>query len=211
MNDRPTIIIHGFKQTYERGFDADGKPTGRKDRPVDWVIYSPSHAAMFTQISERVEWLRPPENGLRGDDDGIKMAAMRYKWGQVERAYEAWKQGHEIPLDGTPLGAWPGINEAQAQVFRAAGIKTVEQVADITDAMISRVALPGVRDLKAQAKAFLSNVDKAASAAKVTEQDDKIKALEEQLSAAMELLEQQTKPKGKRAPETVQEPVEEAA
>jgi hypothetical protein len=191
---KATIIIHGFKTTYEMSYDKDGKATGKKDRPVDWVTYSPAHAAMFTQISERVEWLRPPEN-IRGDDDGIKMAAMRHKWAQIERGYDAWKSGHEIPVDGTALGAWPGINEQQAQAFRAVGIKTVEQVAEITDAMISRVQLPSVRELKAQAKAFLEAFDRTAISSKVERQDEQIKVLQEQLAAAMELLEQQTKPK----------------
>lgn len=200
---KATIIIHGFKTTYEMSYDKDGKQTGKKDRPVDWVTYSPAHAAMFTTISERVEWLRPPDN-IRGDDDGIKMAAMRHKWSQIERGYEAWKSGHEIPIEGTALGAWPGINEQQAQAFRACGIKTVEQVAEITDAMISRVQLPSVRELKAQAKAFLDAFDRTSTATRLSEMEAKNEALAEQLAAAMELLEQQTKPKrGKQADEAI--------
>lgn len=198
MADRPTIMIHGFKTTYERSFNPDGSPTGKMDRPVDWVTYSPVHMAMFSQISERVEWLRPPER-LANDPDGLKMAAMEYKWSMVEPAYEAWKKGHEIPVDGTPLGAWPGINEAQASALRAVGIKTVEHVADITDAVISRVNLPGVRDLKTQAQAFLAASDKNAVASKIDAQDKQIAALQEQLAAAMDLLDHQTRGRGRKA------------
>jgi hypothetical protein len=200
MNDRPTITIHGFKTTYEMSYDPEtNKPTGKMDRPVDWVMYSPLHMAMYSQITERVEFLRPPEH-MKNDDGGIKLASMNHKWSMIEPAYKAWKSGQEIPIGGTPLGVWPGINEGQAAVFRAAGIKTVEQVASMPETIINRVALPGVRDLVKQAAAFLEATDRSSTANRLNDQSRQIEALQEQLAAAMELLEQQTKTR-KRAKE----------
>lgn len=188
--DRPTIVILGFKQTFER----DPK-TKLMTRPVDWVTYAPVHAVQSTQITDRVDKMRPPEGGLRGDDEGRKMAFLRHRWDMIDRAYRAWKEGIEIPLDGTPLGVWPGINEAQANAFRTVGIKTVEAIRDIPDGLIGKVALPGVREIVKQAGFFLESRDASSAAAKQAEQDTRIKGLEEQLAAAMELLEEQSKPK----------------
>lgn len=188
MNERPTIAVLGFKTTYERN-----KETGKMDRPVDWVTYAPVHSASYTSITERVEFLRPDPAKIKNDDQGLKLDLMRYRWSIIEPAYNAWKEGHEIPLEGTPLGVWPGINEAQAQAFRSAGLKTVEHIATMPDSIMSRIPLPGVRDLKAQAQAFLEAADRNAVASKVAEQDGEIAALKEQLAAAMELLEEQTK------------------
>lgn len=185
---RPTIVVLGFKTTYELN-----RESGKMDRAVDWVTYAPAHMAMYSQITERVDWMRPPEN-MKNDQRGIKMAFLRHRWSMIEKAYEAWKKGHEIPVDGTPLGVWPGINAGQVQAFHSVGIKTVEQVATMPESIMQRVPLPGVRDLRKQAEAFLANSDRAAASAKVSEQDAKIAALEEQLAAAMELLEEKAKP-----------------
>lgn len=192
MNDRPTIVVLGFKTTYEKN-----KQTGKMDRPVDWVTYAPAHMAMFTQITERVEWMRPDESKLKNDDEGKKIDFLRFRWEMIEKAYKAWKEGHDIPIDGTPLASWPGINTAQADAFRALSIKSVEQVATLPDAMMARVQLPGVRDIVKQAQAFLAASDRSSTANRLTDLENTNAALQEQLAAAMELLEQQTKPKGK--------------
>ncbi len=190
MVDRPTIVVLGFKTTYEKN-KADGKMT----RAVDWVTYAPAHMAMFTQICERVEFMRPPPF-LNNDDEGKKMDFLRYRWDMIDRAYKAWKEGHEIPIDGTPLASWPGLNSAQADVFRALSIKSVEQIATLPDAMIARVQLPAVRDIIKQAQAFLAASDRSSTANRLTELESSNAALAEQLAAAMELLEERTsKPK----------------
>lgn len=194
MDQKPTIVVLGFKQTYERD-----PATGLMNRPVDWVTYAPVHAVQTTQITERIDKMRPPERGLNRDDEGAKMAYLNIRWSMIERAYEAWKQGIEIPLEGTPLGVWPGINEAQANAFRAVGVKTIEGIAELPDNLIGKVALPGVREIKKQAGLFLAARDASTAATRQAEQEDRIRGLEEQLAAAMELLEEQEQSK-KRGP-----------
>lgn len=193
MDQKPTIIIHGFKTTYELN-----RTTGKRDRKVDWVMYSPAHAAMYTQISDRVDWLRPPAF-LQSDEQGVKMAAMTHMWAQIEPAYKAWKEGKEIPIDGTALASWQLLDAGQIQAFQAVGIKTVEQVAAITDTMIGRVQLPGVRNLKEQAQAFIDAYDQNATATRLSDLEASNAALQEQLAAAMELLEEKTGGKAKKA------------
>jgi len=199
MVDKPTIVILGFRTTYERNFDATGKYTGKNDRPVDWLLYSPAHMAMFQQQWERIEWMNPANIKNASDDENgsKKQDFMRWRWAQIEPAYNAWKKGHEIPVNGVPLANWPGLNAAQAEVLRKMGISSVEQVASMNDAIMTKVQLPGVREIRAGAQTFLDAQGGADMANRLTSMEESNAALQEQLAAAMALLEEQTKPKKK--------------
>ncbi|WP_420959358.1 hypothetical protein [Brucella sp. IR073] len=191
--EAPTIRVLSFKTEYELN-----RETGKRDVPVDYVEYAPVHAVMTTRIWERVKNLRPPEF-IENDDDGKKLSFMRVRWAMIEPAYEAWKRGQELPMEGTPLAAWAGVTPEQAQAFHRAGIRTVEEVASLTDGVISKIHLPGVRDFVVQARAFLEAADRNVVADKLSAQQDEIDSLKEQLAAAMELLEETNKAKGGKA------------
>nr|DAO70305.1 MAG TPA: protein of unknown function (DUF4332) [Caudoviricetes sp.] len=191
--DAPTIRVIGFKVEYSMN-----KETGKRDRPVEWVEYAPTHAVMTSRIWGRVKDLMPPEV-LDNDEDGKKIAFMQHRWAMIEPAYDAWKKGQELPLSGTPLSTWAGVTAEQAQALNRVGIRTVEEIAGLTDSHIGKVPLPNVRDLIAQAKAFLETADRNVVADKLAEQQGEIDVLKEQLAAAMELLEEQTKGKKTKA------------
>lgn len=203
--DAPTIRVLGFKTEYKLN-----RETGKRDIPVDYVEYAPVHAVMTTRIWERVKDLQPPEF-IDNDDDGKKIGFMRARWSMIEAAYDAWKKGMEIPLDGTPLAAWAGVTPEQAQAFHRAGIRTVEEVAGLTDGVMSKVQLPGIREFVQQARAFLDAADRNVVADRLTSQDAEISALKEQLAAAMELLEEANKPKRGRPAKVEDEQGEEEA
>lgn len=208
MIERPTIVVLGFDTTYEMN-----RETKRRDREVTWVTYAPAHMAHYAQTRERIDFMNPANLRNRADDENgaKKEDFLRWRWAQIETAYNAWKQGHEIPIDGTPIAAWPGLNKAQADVFRAMGIKSVEMIAGMNDAVMGRVQLPGVRDIVAQAKAFLEASDRSTTANRLTELEEHNKALAERLEAAMALLEQQAVPEQKRGPGRPRKEVAEAA
>lgn len=182
--DKPTIVVLGFDTSYSKG------------KTVEWVIYAPAHMAHYAQNRERIDFVNPEKMKIRDDDEnGAKKADfMRYRWAQIEPAYKAWKQGHEIPIDGTPLAAWPGLNKAQADEFRKIGIKSVELLAAMNDAQMQRVQLPGVRDIIAQARAFLEATDRSETAGRLTTLEAQNRELQEQLKAAMALLTEQATP-----------------
>lgn len=192
--ETPTIRVTGFKVEY-----ALNKDTGKRDRPVEWVEYAPVHAVMTSRIWDRVKNLMPPET-MENDDDGKKLGFMRHRWAMIEPAYDAWKKGQEIPLHGTPLAAWGGVTAEQAHALTRVGIRTVEEVAGLTDAAMGKIPLPNVRDLIAQAKAFLDTADRNVVADQLANQQTEIDTLKEQLAAAMELLEEQAK--GKKSKKT---------
>lgn len=178
----PTIRVMQFKTEFRRN-----KQT-KEPEAIDWVEYAPVHSMQNTRIWSRVDHMRPPEQPFEHDDEGDRMAFIRHRWEMIEKAYKAWKNEEEFPVDGTPLGMWPGINPDQADAFRKVGILTIEDVATMPDALMSKIPMPNVRTLKTAAGVFLDATDRAAVADEVADQREKIANLQEQLSAAMELI-----------------------
>jgi len=175
------IMVLRFKTEYR---------TGRPD--VDWVEFTsrdaldegghPRHSTW-----EMVNRLRPPEY-LKNDDGGLKMAALRSQWAQIEPAYLAWKEGASLPETGTALAAWPGVNADQADALRAVGLTTVEAVAAASESILMAPPLPNMREIKRQAGIWLEGRDNAAMAARLAE-------LEAQNAAMLEMLADRTEPK----------------
>ena len=81
-------------------------------------------------------------------------------WAVIGPRYEAWKKGHEVPVDGTPLTAWPGCRPEEAERFHLMRIYTVQDVAKMTEADMDRYGM-GARDKRSQALAFLEAGDRA--------------------------------------------------
>lgn len=193
---KPLIRVIGFETTTEKVAKRDEfgeKVLDEKGNMIlelkeeHWVSYAPAHAPLSTVNRERIRHIIPQDN-FKGDKGGEKARFFRARWAQIEPAYEAWKAGHEIPVNGTPLGRWPAINGNQAEVFRQNGIRTVEEVRDMTASQAERIKLPNVRGLQAEATAFIDNMAGAALAEKEAERDNRIAELEKQLSAALDML-----------------------
>jgi len=130
-----------------------------------------------------VNALRPRAEIAKGGG-GDTGAGLRSQWAQIEPAYTAWKQGQELPENGTPLSAWSGLTPEQADVMRAVGLKTVEAVADMGEALLMRPPLPNLREIKRLAGAFIAGRPAA-------EMADEIEKLKEQNAAMLEMLSQQ--------------------
>lgn len=188
----PSILITGFQQKYAK--DAEGNLV-----PVDWVSWVPLHAPQAMGNSERVDRLNPANiKGRDGADDselaGMKQQHMAAIWSDIEPAYTAWKEGREIPMNGTPLAAWPGITPEQAEIFRMAGVRSVEQVRDMSDSVRSKVRLPNTRELQELAKLYLENSGAAAAAEREAAKDREIAEMKERMEAMEAMLEQATRP-----------------
>jgi hypothetical protein len=187
-----SILITGFAQKYTKG------PEGALI-PVEWVTWVPLHSPQSMSNTERVDRLNPDNiKGREGADDselmGMKQQHMAAIWSEIEPAYLAWKEGREIPLNGTPLAAWPGITPEQAEIFRLAGVRSVEQVRDMSDTVRSKVRLPQVRELQDLARIFLENSGAAAAAEREAAKDRTIAEMQERMEAMEALLEQATRP-----------------
>ena len=152
------IKVLGFKQTLK----ANGNL-------VDWVNFTSSDGMTDTGEPAFATWVEikritPPEY-IENDDGGLKMAALRSQWAQVEPAYKAW----------------PALSGDEAEGLRTVGIKTVEEVANLSEDRLARPVLPRLRELQRQAKVFIAGMGNAALEAKIAQ-------LEEQNAAMLEML-----------------------
>ena len=156
-------------------------PDPKPDNPLymrqeDWVEYGPIGARDRTVVQSPVrsviDKLQPMTN--RGNP-AIVMAHERAAI--IRRAYEAWKAGNEVPLDGTPLAAWNGISPEQAEIFKSNNIRTVQEIALLNDALMGRIPIPNLRQLIVQAQAFVASADQVLAAKQMTELEGKNAAL----------------------------------
>jgi hypothetical protein len=150
------------------------------DKATDWVLLAPTGEGFErSQTWHPVKTLEPKENA-----EGQMAEMMRARWDVIEPAYNAFKKGEEVPENGTPLGAWGGVNADQAKFLKSMGMVTVESVAEMSDSTIDKLPFPGKRELKGLAQAFLDSKDAADLAAKNAELLERVAAMEDMLAEA---------------------------
>ena len=121
--------------------------------------------------TEYVEIMQP------GNKENIiqRPAQPNYKE-RFSRQYSAFKNNEEQQVSGTPIEQWNVLSKAQVEELRYFNVRTVEQLAEISDGSSQQFA--GIQSLKIQAQAYLeaSEKDKTGKIAKQVE--DLQKALE---------------------------------
>jgi len=88
--------------------------------------------------------------------------------------YEAWKEGLEMPVDGTPIRGWTVLGPSDQENIIAVRIRTVEELAEANEQTLMSLGV-GSRVMKQKARAWL---DSSNSQGKATE---KISALQSEL------------------------------
>lgn len=179
-----SISVEKFWTTYEPSENGEMKA-------IDWVAYAPKGRMDKARNEDKVSRILKATSKQAAKDiaDAIRPA------------YEAWKAGQDIPLNGTPLQAWPGVSQQQIDILHQFSLRTVEEVSRLTDSELGRLPLPNMRALRDMATRFLDGKDVAANAKKVQQ-------LEEQLAALQALLEtrpDQDEPKRRGRPPKVEE------
>lgn len=183
MTQPMPIFIKKFWTEYK----PDPKNPGQL-REVDYVEYSPIGSVQKLSIPEAVSRLSNviPLEGRAAQNPAVLMAHAR--WNAIKPHYEAWKAGHEVPLEGTPLAVWPGVSQELAQLFKMKGVKTVEQVAALTDTHIQSMGIPGLFDIIQNAKRFLVAQDKTAVSSALAEKDREVAELKAQIAELIEIV-----------------------
>lgn len=221
-NNQAQIVVLDFKQTFElqpkrgtdpladktdaRGFLLDDKGARIIERvAVDWVTFAPIRTSGTTKTTERISHMQPNPDAFGNDADGTKLKFLQTRWAVIEPAYRAWKEGHALPLNGTPLSIWPGLNEAQVSALGRSGIRSVEQLRDIPEGLIEKVPLPNMREMKRQAGLFLNNLGASANAEREAAKDQEIASMKERMAELEKLLDTRTAPT--LAPEVIDDEV----
>lgn len=156
-------------------------------REIDMVAYAPIGMAQ-SRVTEdavsRLSKLQPLEEN--SENEAAKMAHAR--WNFIKPAYDAWKTGQDVPTHGTPLSAWSGLTSEKAEIIKAAGVRTVEELAEANEMTITQIRLPGMIQLREQAKLFLASFDKSATAMRLQATEDENKALKSDLEEMKAML-----------------------
>ncbi len=124
---------------------------------VDYCSYGPFGALDRSKTVERVSRLAAVQ--ADGDSDNLAVQMARIRWECIKPKYEAWKEGREVPVNGTPLAAWNLLQVEDADILRTHRIFTVEDVAALADSLLQRIAIPNGRSIVEQAKMFLKSAD----------------------------------------------------
>jgi hypothetical protein len=96
------------------------------------------------------------------------------------RAYEAWKDGQEIPLNGTDLKNWPGVTPAQLKTCQAATIKTIEDLANANADAVRKLGMGRCPD--AEGAAYLESASTNKASEEIVSLQTKMEALTEALA-----------------------------
>ena len=178
---------------------------GGEVKEVDWVEFTtPGMAGYQINVLPMKEVLGViPLTQQNSSNVAIAMANQRKA--QIEPKYNAWKQGKELPEDGTPLEAWAGVSPQQIEALKNSGFRTVEELAEAGDGAISRINLPNRSQFRDLAARWLKSQDAVKAAADLEERDRQISELQAQM-AEMQKLITDNKPK-----KTTRKKTEEAA
>lgn len=69
-------------------------------------------------------------------------------------SYDSWKKGEELPANGTAIKDWPPLSPSARKDILAAGIRTVEDLAELSDSDLTSIGT-GALAYKQKAQAWL--------------------------------------------------------
>lgn len=156
-------------------------------KDVDYALITPPYSKdIFKQ--KVPQWFENLENDMRN-------GRIPQEWvDRYRAAYQAWQNGQEMPLHGTPIKGWGVISPAQQESLIRLNILTVEDLQGINDEGIKRIGM-GALELRTKATAWLAQLhDKGAltqQMAAVETENTLLKSSVEALAATVETLKAQ--------------------
>jgi hypothetical protein len=166
--ERPCYIEFELRADEDRNASIEAGMPVFKD--VEYAKLTPA-GSQGTLVSEKVvteQLLNEWRNGNRRGDRPIPYYI---------QAYEAWKQGLEMPVNGSDVKHWPGVTPAQLKTCQEAGIKTVEDLALSNADSIRRLGMGGLALVK-KAQIYLENAGTNKAAEQISALELKIEAME---------------------------------
>ena len=189
---------HGFYVEFELRPEEDREETIAQGMPV----FKDVEFAMITMPGGGLVVDKPINEALlhewkNGDNRRKPPSPFAY------RAYEAWKEGREAPVNGTDLKNWPGVTPAQLKTCQNATVRTIEDLAEANADTIRKLGMGGVAMME-KAKAYLASANQnktseevSALLVKLEALSDTVKRKDEQISDLLERLDESTKKRGR--------------
>jgi hypothetical protein len=92
---------------------------------------------------------------------------------QFPRQYERFKKGQSDVIEGTPLAMWPVINKSQVKEAAFFEVRSVEQLAELSDSICKRMGM-GYVELRTKARAWLLSAKDSAIVTKQAADNDRL-------------------------------------
>jgi len=145
-NNRPPYVVWETRAVEDRSQEIEKGHYGTRD--VDFAIIT-RPGDRDTLDKEAKVWL----SELREKARSGTIPDLWYN--AFQDSYDRWKKGEEVPETGTPIKTWPLIGpSARADILRA-GIRTVEDLAALSDSDLRQLGM-GAVSLKLKAQNFLA-------------------------------------------------------
>jgi hypothetical protein len=174
------ITVHRFYTVYEDNPKAPGTMRER-----DMVEYGPIGQGARTRAVERIDILSSVPKVAGANPASL---AAQVLWAHIKPRYEAWKGNQELPETGTPLAAWNHLTPTQAEFLRSQGIRSVEDVAHMTDIHIQQFKIHNLRSIIEAAKRFVSGADMNKFAGEMKVKDEQLAAANARIDQMAEIV-----------------------
>jgi hypothetical protein len=119
-------------------------------KDIDFALVTPPYSKDCVEYKV-TQWMENVRKNVR--DERIPKGWMD-QWFDM---YEKWKNGQEMPLNGTPIRGWGVISPAQQEMLIRMNCMTIEDLAAANDEGIRRIGI-GAIELKNKAKAWLGSM-----------------------------------------------------
>ena len=173
INDRPPYVQWETRAIEDRSASLAAGHYVAKD--VDYaVIMRPGSRDKLEK--EAIVWL----SELRAKDQKNEIPPTWFP--AFQASFKAWKDGEEEPVNGTSVKLFPVLTTSPIKTLQSAGIKTIEDLAQIPDQDLGILGIGGL-NLKLKARAWLEQaVDKGKLAEENASLKTQMTQMQEQLN-----------------------------
>lgn len=113
------------------------------------------HHVRVTPVGSKDCHVKPVADWFAGLAQQVKEERFPSEWlDKFQSAYEYWKKGEEIPVEGTPIKNWPVASPGEVAVCVKLHVLTVEALAQANDETLRRIGMGGLA-LKQRAQKYL--------------------------------------------------------
>lgn len=196
MEERPPYVRFEQRAIEDRAKSIESGIFSYKDK--DFVLVM-AHGSRDVFEDDAENWLSKQEAHARNG----RIPKEHYEY--FKKAYASWKEGQEMPIEGTPIKAWAVLSPAQQNTVIQANIRTVEDLALAPEGALHEIGM-GARALKQKAQAWLDTAQTGKGAEKIVDLESKLQLLaDENEKLQKQLIEfmseaEKTKPRRGRPP-----------
>lgn len=113
------------------------------------------HMVNVTPMGSKDCFVKPVLEYFKGLEQQVQEERFPIEWlEKFKAAYEHWKRGEEIPVEGTAVKNWPVATPAEIKTLTSIHILTVEALAQANDEAVRRMGMGGLA-LKQRAQKYL--------------------------------------------------------